>query len=165
MKLVIKEYISTLKESGELDALIPDILLNMGIKPLSKAQRGVRQYGVDISAVGIDPEDGKKKLFLITVKEGDITRNDWKGGSLQDVRTSLDEIKDVAIPLLTDPSHQKLPKKIIVSTNGEMHQNVENNWKGYKKSNETSKIEYDFWGIDKLTLLIDEWNCYKKMDS
>ena len=157
MKLVIKEYISTLKESGELDELIPDLLLNMGITPLSKAQIGVRQYGVDISAIGVDPEDGKKKLFLITAKEGDITRKDWDGGSVQDVRPSLDEIKDVAIPLLTDPNHQKLPKKIIVTTNGEMHQNVENNWKGYKKSNTTNNIEYEFWGIDKLTLLIDEY--------
>ncbi len=65
MRLVIREYLSMLKESGELDALLPDLLLSMGITPLSKAQVGVRQHGVDVAGVGPDPEDENiVKLFL-----------------------------------------------------------------------------------------------------
>ncbi len=54
MKLVIREYLSMLRESGELDALLPDLLLSMDIEPISKAQVGVRQYGVDV-APGSEP--------------------------------------------------------------------------------------------------------------
>lgn len=52
MKLIIREYLSLLKESKELDWLIPDLLLSMGIEPFSYPQIGVRQYGVDVAAVG-----------------------------------------------------------------------------------------------------------------
>ena len=52
MKLIIREYLSLLKESNELDRLLPDLLLMMGIEPISHAQVGVRQYGVDLAAVG-----------------------------------------------------------------------------------------------------------------
>ncbi|RLF31810.1 MAG: hypothetical protein DRN08_07415, partial [Thermoplasmata archaeon] len=76
MKLIIREYLSLLKESNELDQLLPDLLLAMDIEPISRTQTGVRQYGVDVAAVGID-EDGKKTLFLFTIKQGDIGRTDW----------------------------------------------------------------------------------------
>ena len=87
-----------LKESGELDSLLGDLLLSMGIEPISRAQIGVRQYGVDLAAVGPDPEDGvTKKLFLFTIKSGDINRSSWDAGK-QGVRSSLNEIIDVYIP-------------------------------------------------------------------
>ena len=51
-----------LKESGELDQLLADLLLCMEIEPISRAQVGVRQYGVDIAAVGPDPEDANNTI-------------------------------------------------------------------------------------------------------
>lgn len=45
MKLIIREYLTLLKESGELDRLLPDLLLSMSIPPISRAQKGVRQEG------------------------------------------------------------------------------------------------------------------------
>ena len=90
MRLVIVEYLRMLRESGEFDALLPDILLAMNIVPISKAQIGVRQAGVDLAAVG-DDEDGVKKLWLFVLKRGDLGRRDWDS-TLQSVRQSLSRV-------------------------------------------------------------------------
>ncbi len=63
MKFVLKEYLELLKEDGELDSLITDLLFSMNIIPISKPQRG-RQFGVDISAIGTDI-DGVKRCFYL----------------------------------------------------------------------------------------------------
>ena len=156
MRLVIREYLSMLRESGELDALMPDLLFVMGIEPISKAQVGVRQFGVDVAGVGADPDDdGAEKLFLLTVKQGNIDRGDWEG-SPQAVRPSLDEILDVYIPNHVAEEHRDLPKKIVVCCGGDMRQAVEPNWRGYKNRNaEPGVREYDFWGGDRLAALIE----------
>ncbi|MBQ9283401.1 MAG: hypothetical protein IJ207_14580 [Treponema sp.] len=76
MKLAIKQYLSSLKESKELDAILPDLLLAMGITTTSKPQSGNRQYGVDIEATGVDPADKKRKVFLFVLKQGNLGRKD-----------------------------------------------------------------------------------------
>ncbi|MBW4575243.1 MAG: hypothetical protein KME08_08160 [Aphanothece sp. CMT-3BRIN-NPC111] len=158
MKLVIREYLSMLKESGELDVLLPDLLLAMGIQPLSKAQVGVRQHGVDIAARGLDPDDGIDKLFLLTVKQGDLSRRNWDDESAQALRPSLNEILDVYLTQCIDEEYKNLSKKIIVCCNGDIKQNVERNWQGYKENNtKPQEVEFDFWGADKLALLIEEY--------
>jgi len=157
MKLIIKEYLSLLKESKELDSLIPELLLAMGHEVISRAKIGVRQYGVDVASVGID-EDGIKKVFLFTVKEGHLGRNDWNGGSSQAVKPSLDEIVDDYIPTHLEEDYSSLIKKIVVATSGDLQQNVQLNWSNYtKKYSKKDEIEFDFWGGDKLALLIEEY--------
>lgn len=158
MKLVIREYLSMLRESGELDALLPDLLLSMDIEPISKAQVGVRQYGVDVAGVGADPEDeGARKLFLLTVKQGDIDRNGWDG-SPQALRQSLDEILEVYLRHHVDREHESLPKKIVVCCNGDMKQAVEQDWRGYKdRHTDPGAVEFDFWGGDRLAMLVEQY--------
>ena len=156
MKLLIRDYLAKLKESQELEILVADLLLNMGIEPLSKPQRGVRQDGVDIAAVGTDPDDNKRKLFLITIKAGDITRSNWNGNSTA-VRPSLDEIKDVYLTRRVDSAHRNLPKKVILCCGGELKQEVDTNWKGYtEKSGQNGELEYGLWTGDTLALLIEK---------
>lgn len=155
MQLIIKQYLSLLKESDELDRLLPDLLLSMGIEPTSRAQAGPRQYGVDATAVGRD-ENGKKTFFIFTIKQGDIGRSDWDG-TPQCIRPSLDEIKDVYIPTHIEEKYKDLPKRIIVCTGGEKKQAIALNWSQYVNQNqESGQLEYDFWGGDKLSLLIEE---------
>jgi hypothetical protein len=158
MKLVLREYLSMLKESGELDALLPDLLLAMGVEPLSRPGSGPRQFGVDLPAVGID-EDGRQKLFLVTIKRGDLSRNDWNAGK-QSVRPSLDEILDSYLRTRVRPEHEPLPKKIILATGGELKQDVAPDWDNYVHTNRNrypqyGEIEFDFWGGDKLAALIE----------
>ncbi|ETT57076.1 hypothetical protein C173_32246 [Paenibacillus sp. FSL R7-277] len=154
MRLIIREYLSMLRESEELDALIPDLLISMDIQPIFKPQRGVRQYGVDQSAIGIDPDDQKEKLFLFVIKQKDIDRYNWDNGP-QAVRPSLNEILDVYMRTMLDDRQRDLPKKIIVCTNGDMKQDVSINWINYINDHRVeSKIEFDFWGGDVLSSLI-----------
>jgi len=158
MKLVLRDYLASVSESGELDVLVADLLLNMKIEPLSQPQRGVRQDGVDIAAVGEDPTDNIRKLFLITIKAGDITRSNWNGNNPTDIRPSLDEIKDVYLSSRVHVSHQELPKKIILCCGGILKQNVDPNWKGYVNTSRISgHVEYTLWTGETLALLIEEY--------
>jgi hypothetical protein len=156
MRLVVREYLSMLRERDELDALLPDLLLSMDVTPISRAQAGVRQNGVDVAAVGPDPDDeGKSKLFLLVVKQGDLDRGSWDSGT-QAIRPSLNEIFDVYLPQHVADEHKPLPKKIIVCCNGDMKQSVEGNWNGYKRQHaDLGSIELDFWGGDKLAALVE----------
>jgi hypothetical protein len=159
VRLVIREYLSMLKESGELDVLLPDLLFSMDVIPLSMAQIGVRQYGVDVAAIGPDPEDnGTPKLFLLTIKPGDFSRVKWDDGTPQGIRSSLNDILDVYIPQQVDVQHKTLPKKVIVCCGGDLKQNVEANWKGYKSNHtRTNELEFDLWDGNKLAALIERY--------
>lgn len=160
MRLVLREYLSMLRESGELDVLLPDLLLAMGIEPLTRPSIGTRQYGVDVTAVGPDPTDGgREKLFLFTAKRGDITRSDWDTGK-QAVRPSFNEILDVYLQTYVRPEHEDLPKKIVLVAGGELVQQVEPNWTAYIRQNRNhphhGELEFDFWGGDTLSGFLDQ---------
>ena len=156
MKILLRDYIASLSESGELDILVADLLLNMQIEPITKPQVGARQYGVDIEAVGEDPEDGKQKLFLITIKAGDITRQAWNGAT-NAVHQSLDEIREIYLRNQVDPSHEDLPKKIVLCCGGTLKQTVDASWKGYTHTySNPGQLEYALWTGDKLALLVEE---------
>lgn len=113
MKLIVKEFLSQLKESGELDRLLPDLLSRMKIIPISRAQVGVRQNGVDVAAVGKDGE-GVKTLFLFVLKVGDLGRRDWDSG-VNSVRQTLNQVKDSYLRSFVRPEHKDLPCSSFVS--------------------------------------------------
>ena len=128
----------------------------MGIEPISRAQVGVRQYGVDVAAVGEYNDEGKV-LLLFTIKQGDLGRSDWDVNE-QSIRQSLDEIKDVYLESHIRPEHLALKKKIILCTGGNLKQEIQQNWKGYiSKNSIVDEVEYEFWGGDKLAILIEEF--------
>lgn len=157
MQLILKQYLSLLRESQELDILLPDLLLSMGIDPISRAQTGPRQYGVDVAAVGND-DQGVKTFFIFTIKQGDIGRKDWDDGTPQSVRASLVEIEDVYISTHIENKYKDLPKKIVVCTGGEKKQEITQNWSQFVNKNQIpGKLTYDFWGGDTLALLIEKY--------
>jgi hypothetical protein len=142
MKLILTDYISSLKEDKELDALIVDILKAKGINIISGPDKG-RQHGVDIYAVGSDFEDKNiEKVFLITVKQGDLDRRAWNTET-NSVYQSLNEIKDVFLHNNLLDQHKKLPVKIVVAFNGLIKTAVQQDWKGYTKNNR--KYKYVIW--------------------
>lgn len=154
MKLVLREYIKLLKEDKELDSLLTNLLFYMDIEPKSRPQRG-RQYGVDIMGVGIDPDDNVKKLFILTVKQGDLNRRNWDSNE-NAIRASLNEIFEVYIPNLINEEEKKLPKKVIVAFNGIMEQTVRNNWNGYKDKIDENEELID-WDLEKIVLLVEQY--------
>lgn len=155
MRLLIREYLEMLKESGEFDRLIPELLLAMKIIPISKAQIGVRQGGVDIAAIG-KTKSGQNCLYLFVLKRGNLGRSDWNSGSTA-IRQSLDEIKDVYLSSWVSLEHKDYLKKVIISTTGDIKQDTKPNLDGYIKENTVEgKLEYEVWNGDKVALLIEE---------
>src|SRR5438552_3481639 len=121
---------------------------------VSGAQRGARQYGVDVAAVGND-QDGKKKLFLFVIKSGDINRSTWTSGP-QAVRPSLEEIKDVYLPTHVPPEYKRLPKKVIVVTNGELKQELQLTYSQYSSRwSSKTRAQLVIWSGDTLAELIE----------
>lgn len=154
MRLILREYLAMLKESGEFDALLPDLLLAMNIVPLSKAQPGVRQAGVDVAAVGND-ETGTRTLWLFVLKRGDVGRRDWDSLP-QSVRQSLDEIKDVYLRNHVAPEHAGLPVKIVTATTGDFKQEIEQNRVGYADANRLPTRAFEFWNGDHVAALLEQ---------
>ncbi|MCB4799346.1 MULTISPECIES: hypothetical protein [Flavobacteriaceae] len=161
MRFLLSEYINLLKEDKELDTLLTDLLVGMKFTTISKPMKG-RQFGVDISAVGIDPEDGIKKVFLLAVKQGNLTRTTWDG-NVNAIRSTLNQIKDTYIPISLTTNLKKLPIKIIVSTNGVRNQNVLSDWTQYVEQNITDTIEYDFWGTGEISAMLDDYLINEKL--
>ncbi len=155
MKLIIREYLALLKESKELDRLLPDLLLMMGIEPISHPQVGPRQFGVDVAAVS-EIENQEKALFLFTIKQGDLGRSDWSTDE-QSIRQSLEDISDVYLQNHIRSEHDHLKKKIILCTGGNLKQVLDQNWSAYTTKNAIKgELEFEFWGGDKLAILIEE---------
>jgi hypothetical protein len=152
MKLLLRTYLASLRERDELDAILPDLLSELGYTVYSRPQRGTTQAGVDIATVGKD-EDGERKLFLFSVKQGDLTRQSWDG-TPQALRSSLDEILDNYIPHRLPKRHEKLKIVICLVFGGDMQEQVRSNVNGYIKRNSTEKISFDEWNGDKLAGLL-----------
>ena len=150
MKLILKEYLASLKERGDLDnALLPNLLSAIGLQVLKTPMIGTRQDGVDIAAVGQLSDDDQKYLYLLCVKAGDVGRNDWDANP-QSVRPELQEILDVYIGAKIAKEHQGLPIKICLCMGGELKETVESNWAGFTRTNSTDEIRFELWNGDRL---------------
>lgn len=154
MRLILAQYLRTLKERDEFDRLLPDLLISMGYVPVSKPQTGVRQYGVDVAAVGKNPEDGIKELICLVIKRDDIGRNEWDSGP-QSVRQSLNEVFDVYLKTHVEPEHDSLRKRIILATTGDLKQDTQINWDSYAKEH-SSHATLNFWSGDQIAVYIEK---------
>lgn len=146
MKLLVRQYVASLRERGELDAILPDLLTELGFDVISRPSVGPRQYGVDIAAVGRD-EDGERKLFLFSVKQGDLTRTDWDG-SAQALRPSIDEIQEIYLRLRVARQHQQLKVVICLCFGGDIVEAVQDNVIGYIEAHESERISFKIWNGD-----------------
>lgn len=152
MRLVIKDYLSQLKEKDELDLLLCDLLLQMGYNTDNRPKSGNRQYGVDIQA------HSESEILLCTVKQGNINRTIWDNGP-NSVRQSLNEILDVYLHNLS-PIDQKKEIQIIVASNGVLEENVKLDWNGFIRRNNSyngKEIIINFWGIDDIVNYVEKY--------
>lgn len=156
MRLIISQFLRTLRERDEFDRLLPDLLLSMGYVSLAKPQTGVRQFGVDLAAIGKSPVDGVDEMLLMVIKQGDLGRRDWDNGQPTSIRPSLNEVLDVYLTKLVAPEHAGLRKIIVLATTGDLKQDVETNWTGFKEQNST-RAGFDFWGADRVSDLIERF--------
>lgn len=154
MRIIVSQFLRTLRERDEFDRLLPDLLLAMGYVPLAKPQTGVRQFGVDLAAVGKSPADGVDEMLLFVIKRGDIGRRDWDNGEPTSVRPSINEALDVYLTKLIAPEHATLRKTIVLATTGDIKQDVDTNWTAFKEQN-AARASFDFWGADRVSDLIE----------
>ncbi|MEO2073445.1 MAG: hypothetical protein ABGW99_19110 [Zunongwangia sp.] len=153
MNFIIREYILILKEDGELDSLLGDLLYEQGFAVKYKPEKG-RQYGVDIYAE--KKEKGKlSEINILTVKRGNINRNDWDGSS-NAVKQSIEDIIDTYIPKHLTKKEQKLPINITLATNGNLSQNLNLVWTAFKEKHSKNNITLNFLGIDDIANQVKE---------
>lgn len=153
MKLVIREYLASLRERDELDAVLPDLLTELGFTVYSRPARGTRQYGVDVAAVG-PGRDGVRRVHLFSVKSGDLDRNEWNTASPQSLRPSLDEILDHYIASRIPPEYGSLPIAICLTFGGAIDEQVRAEVTGYMTRNTSGKISFEEWNGDQLAQVI-----------
>lgn len=155
MKLILKEYLASLKERGDLDKyVLPNLLSEVGLRVLNSPMIGTRQNGVDIAAVGrISGEDKQEYLYLFCIKAGNISRSDWSTGT-QAVRPELDEIRDVYLRSNIAKEYASLPIKICLCCGGELEETTLMNWAGYTERYTTEQISYEEWNGDRLADLM-----------
>ncbi|TES63395.1 chemotaxis protein [Pseudomonas syringae pv. tomato] len=151
MKLVFRQYVASLRERRELDVVLPDLLSELGYNVISRPSIGTRQYGVDVMAIGND--EGEDKVFLFSIKQGDLNRSEWSVGE-QSLRPSLEEILDVYINLRIPIEYQHLKIVICLCFGGEIVEAVRDNVTQFIKNHTTGVVEFKIWNGDKLAGLL-----------
>ncbi|HEY4940031.1 MAG TPA: hypothetical protein VII56_01280 [Rhizomicrobium sp.] len=152
MKLLIRDYVASLKEREELDAILPDLLSELGFNVISRPGRGTAQRGVDVAAVG-KLGKGKQKVYLFTVKPGDLTRQEWDGNS-QKVRSSLNEIIDEYVPTRIPAAYRHLKVVIVLCIGGDVHESARSLVTQFTKRHTKGKISFEEWNGDKIAELL-----------
>ena len=152
MILVIRQYVASLRERGELDAMLPDLLLELGYTVISRPSIGTRQYGVDIAAIS-PASDGERKLYLFSVKPGDLGRADWDG-SPQALRPSLDEIREIYLRLRVPKEHQNRKVVICLCVGGDVVEAVQDNVTGYIEQYASDRLAFEQWNGDVIAGLL-----------
>ena len=132
---IVKQYIASLKEDGELDYLFPLLLERMGYRILStpKQSKGMPQYGRDV--VAVKEVDGVPTLWLFELKgfgAKDITDRTLseRDGLIESLRASkYTPYEDASIPGLQD-----YPRRIVFVHNGMVEANAQPTFNGFIKT-------------------------------
>jgi len=159
IRLIVLDYLSSLKEKDELDYIFPFLLDQLKFKIVKNisASRGQSEYGIDIMAVKID-KDNVKKIFIFQLKGGEdkdiyshvFYKRDGIYESLMQVKHSnfIDSILEI----------KDLPRKIIIVHNGELKSNFESTYNGcIKKEFISEGWEVERWDINKLKSLFSKY--------
>lgn len=154
MKLLVKQYISSLRERDELDKVLPDILSEVGFNVLTRPMRGSTQYGVDVAAIGKHPSQNRDALYLLSIKSGNLTRSEWNEGT-QALRPSLETILEVYIPKFVPKRYSQLPVVVVLCFGGDIQENVLPLVNAFIDKNTISgKLDFDIWNGDYIANLI-----------
>lgn len=152
MKLLLREYVASLKEREELDAILPDILSEQGFHVYSRPGIGTSQYGVDIAAVGPDT-DGEDKLFLFSVKRGDLTRAEWSAPE-QGLHASLVDILDVYVRSHIPSEYSALKVVVCLCFGGRVRENVRERVSAFTAKHASERIAFQEWDGDRIAGLL-----------
>ncbi|PST93944.1 hypothetical protein C9I86_04555 [Photobacterium sp. NCIMB 13483] len=156
MKLILKQYLASLKERKELDAVLPDLLSSMGMNVFIFPSRGFKEYGVDIAAVGQLQDDKEESVYLFSVKSGNLTRETWSGQSNQSLLPSLQEILYGFIPCRIPPQHKAKPIVICLCFGGDVNSGIRQEVTGFESINSRDNLRFEEWNGDMLAEYIQQ---------
>lgn len=153
---IIKQYIASLKEDGELDYIFPLLLEQMGYRVLStpRQSKGMPQYGRDV--VAVKKVRGKDTLFLFELKgfgSKDITDRtlNEKDGLIESLRASKNtRYRDASIPGLS-----VFPRQYVFVHNGYAEANALLTLNDFV-AEEFPEGNFERWDLEKLTTLFSE---------
>lgn len=154
---IIKQFVASLKEDGELDYIFPLLLERMGYRVLStpKQSKGQPQFGRDV--IAIKKIKGVDTLFLFELKgfrAHDITDRTLteKDGIIDSLKASkYTKYRDASIPKLS-----KYVRKYVFVHNGGVDSNALLTWNDFVKK-EFPKNNLERWDLAKLTALFSEY--------
>lgn len=153
MKLVFRQYLESLRERKELDVVLPDLLSELGFNVISRPTIGSRQYGVDVMAIGQD--QGEAKVFLFSIKKGDLTRAEWNSGE-QSLKPSIEEIIEVYCNTSIPDQFKSLKIVICMCFGGEIHEALRVNVAQFTAMKTTERISFQEWNGDYIAGLLME---------
>ena len=152
MKHLLKHYLYSLKEEGELDRICVEMLEDLGLTVDFAPQKGTRQYGVDILAHGIMPGEVEEKAYALIVKAKDIDRQTFDAPETG-VAVSVKECINVYVRNCMPAGCRSLPLVVCVVCGGEVKFEVSESL--------VSLEETEFkWAKEHKGILVtgEEWN-------
>lgn len=164
MKVIVRDYLEALKEDGELDRLLVDLLSQMGLEIQGSPMKGVAQSGVDLWATGKLPGDDEESVYLVSVKRGNLTRDNWAVGK-QAMLQSLYEIRYDFIP-------HHIPRRlagrrivVCIAIGGKVESNVQQDVKGVVEELERThpQLRVQKWTGDFIAGLICQYLLTSKL--
>lgn len=154
IKLIVRDYLSSLKERDELDYIFPLLLDQMNFKVLKSAasSKGQSEHGNDIAAIK-QGSNGERKIYIFQIKAGDDKDIDSNNFNKKDgIRESLLQAKDYSFKDYSIPEINSLDKKIVLVHNGELKYNFRTTFNGFITKNFDNMNEsFERWDIFKLT--------------
>lgn len=156
-KEIIKEYVASLKEDGELDYIFPLLLERMGFRILStpKQSKGRSQYGRDV--VATKKVKGKPTLFFFELKgfsAHDITDRTLSepDGLIESLTASVNTpFRDASIPRLKD-----YDRRFVYVHNGTVDENARPTLDGFVERFFPDG-NFERWDINILTNLFSKY--------
>jgi len=155
--ILVKEYLESLKEDGELDRIFPNLLPVLGYQIVARPSdsKGQPQFGKDVIAIGRD-RDGTRKRFYFELKgHADKDINDDVFYKSDGIRQSLLAALDKEHSDRTIPDFNGLPAKIILVHNGVVKRNTQPILDDFVKKNFPADT-VERWGIERLTELFSQ---------
>lgn len=155
-KLLVTEYLESLKESTELDNIFPILLEMLDYEVISKPTnaKGQSQYGKDVVAIK-EIENVKTRFYF-----------ELKGGSDRNIDDSVLTKRDGVIESLTAakntpyiekgiPEFEKWPAKYVLVHNGILNENSKPTYNGFIERT-FKEGEFERWGIEKLSSMFSQ---------
>lgn len=156
-KEIIKEYVASLKEDGELDYIFPLLLERMGYRILStpKQSKGQSQYGRDV--VAVKKHKGNLTLYKFELKG--FRAHDINDRNLVENDGLIDSLKASKYTPYCDssiPGINEYPCQYVFVHNGTVDERTKPTLDGFVKK-EFPDGNFERWDIYKLTELFSKY--------